>query len=309
MRTHLIMNSHKLATQDRGAECRAGPGCGEGKDGRRDGRGCVLEGVTQRCFGRCRKRSRIRKSCDGTARRRAIELPTAGRNRRIPTKDSRRVRRRATAKEKATRRSSRASATSVARRVTCRRIASPKKRVHPRGEGLAETGCIDMASIDLNALEIGAVQLREGDRKIRIGTDSCAAVTVFPKTVADDYTRCSKRQAKQRVTGRRQASFCRILVREQCRSSSQESLRYVNPRVADTHRALMAVSEMNDMGHDVFSPRSDRDRCVPQGQWHEAGARVSEWSFRVACRACSFFLALEQIEDMMVKIARAERPN
>ena len=36
------------------------------------------------------------------------------------------------------------------------------------------------------------------------------------------------------------------------------SLRYVNPRVADTHRALMAVLEMNDMGHDVCFPRSDR---------------------------------------------------
>ena len=36
------------------------------------------------------------------------------------------------------------------------------------------------------------------------------------------------------------------------------SLRYVNPRVSDTHRAVMALSEMNDMGHDVFFPRSDR---------------------------------------------------
>ena len=44
-----------------------------------------------------------------------------------------------------------------------------------------------MASTDLNVLAIGAGQLREGDRKIRIGSDSCAAVTVFPKTVADDH--------------------------------------------------------------------------------------------------------------------------
>ena len=32
----------------------------------------------------------------------------------------------------------------------------------------------------------------------------------------------------------------------------------VPPRVADTHRVLMVVSEMNDMGHDVFFSRSDR---------------------------------------------------
>ena len=50
------------------------------------------------------------------------------------------------------------------------------------GDELAETGCIEMASIDLNALEIGAVQWPEKDRKLRIGIDSRAAVTVFPKT-------------------------------------------------------------------------------------------------------------------------------
>ena len=34
-----------------------------------------------------------------------------------------------------------------------------------------------MASIELNALEIGSVQASEESRKIRIGIDSCAAVT------------------------------------------------------------------------------------------------------------------------------------
>ena len=52
---------------------------------------------------------------------------------------------------------------------------------------LAETGCIEMASVDLNALEIGAVQLPEEDHRIRVGIGSCGAVTVFPKSVADDY--------------------------------------------------------------------------------------------------------------------------
>ena len=64
-------------------------------------------------------RTRTRRSCAGTARRRDIELPIAARNRRTTTKDSRRVRRKATAKEKATRTSSRASATIVASQVTC----------------------------------------------------------------------------------------------------------------------------------------------------------------------------------------------
>ena len=88
-------------------------------------------------------------------------------------------------------------------------------------EGLAETQCIDMASIDLIALEIGAVQLPEKDRKIRVGIDSCAAVTVFPKTVADDCPMLqTPGKARQRVTGRRQTSFCWMLVCEKCRASS-----------------------------------------------------------------------------------------
>ena len=76
------------------------------------------------------------------------------------------------------------------------------------------------------------------------------------------------------------------------------SPRYVNPRVADTHRALMAVSEMNDMGHVVFFPRSDRRHQgirVPREQWHETGARESEWSVRVAGRTCS--IQPEYIEE------------
>ena len=55
------------------------------------------------------------------------------------------------------------------------------------GDELAEKGCIEMASIDLTALEIGVVQWSKEDRKLRIGIDSRAAVTVFPKTVAEGY--------------------------------------------------------------------------------------------------------------------------
>ena len=71
-----------------------------------------------------------------------------------------------------------------------------------------ETGGIDVVGIDLSALEIGAVHLLEGDHKTRIRIDSCVAVLVFPKTVADDYP-----LAKQRVTGQRLASCCWIEVK------------------------------------------------------------------------------------------------
>ena len=49
----------------------------------------------------------------------------------------------------------------------------------------------------------------------------------------------------------------------------------------------MAVSEMNDMGHDVFFfqvRQEDQGVRAPREQGHEAGARQSEWRIRVAGR-------------------------
>ena len=115
-----------------------------------------------------------------------------------------------------------------------------------------------MANVDLNALEIGAVQLPEKGHIIRIGIDSCAAVTVFPKSVADDYPMLDtpgKAKSYRPASGKLLPDLGARKVQVKLRDGS---LRYVKMRVADTHRALMAVSEMNDMGHDVFFPRSDR---------------------------------------------------
>ena len=52
IRTHLIMNSHRLATfQDGSDERQASPKCSDGKIGRRNGRGCLHERI-QVCFQR-----------------------------------------------------------------------------------------------------------------------------------------------------------------------------------------------------------------------------------------------------------------
>ena len=124
-------------------------------------------------------------------------------------------------------------------------------------DGSAETGRIEMARIDLNAWEIGAVQLPEKDHGIRLGIDWCLEVTVFPKTVADD---CLVLLTPGKAKRYRPASGKLLLdlgARQVQVRMKDGSLRYVNQRVADTHRALVAVSEMNDMGHDVFFPRND----------------------------------------------------
>ena len=96
------------------------------------------------------------------------------------------------------------------------------------------------------------------DHRIRIGIDACAAVTVFPKSAADDYPMLDtpgKAKSYRPASGKLLPDLGARKVQVKLRD---RSLRYVNPRVVNTHIALMAVSEMNDMGHDVFFPRSDR---------------------------------------------------
>ena len=75
-------------------------------------------------------------------------------------------------------------------------------------ECLAETRGIDMASTDLNVLAIGAGQLREGDRKIRIGSDSVCGSDGVPEDGGGRPPDAPKntRQSKELQTGVRQAS-------------------------------------------------------------------------------------------------------
>ena len=184
-----------------------------------------------------------------------------------------------------------------------------------------------MASIDLNALEIGAVQLLEKEHKIRIGVDPGAAVIAFPKTVADDslvlHTPGKTRSCRP-ASGKLLPDLGARKVQVKLKDGS---LGYMNPRVADTHRALMVVSQMNDMGHDVFFPRSDRG--IKGCAYHEGSGtkleleRVSgvfelpvelvpcshSTSKNITSDTYSSLLALEQIGDMVVRIATADHPN
>ena len=119
---------------------RQGPECGEGKDGRRDG-----QRDSPKVLPKVPARVRTQKLCVGSARGRAID--------KGQSKGSKIGRQQRT-------RSSRASAASVANR------RSKETGAFEAGEeGLAETGCIEMAIIDLNALEIEAVQLPERDEQ------------------------------------------------------------------------------------------------------------------------------------------------
>ena len=104
-------------------------------------------------------------------------------------------------------------------------------------------------------------------------SDSCAAVTVFPKS-ADDYPMLDmpgKAKSYRPASGKFLPDLGARKVQVKLRNGS---LRYVNPRVGDTHRALMAVSEMDDMGHDVFFQRSDRG--IKAYAYHESSGTKLE---------------------------------
>ena len=184
-----------------------------------------------------------------------------------------------------------------------------------------------MASIKLNALEIGSVQVSEGNRKLRSGIDSRAAVTVFPKTVAED---CPVRKTPGKAKSCRPASG-KLLpdfgARKVQVKLQDRSFRCVSPRVADTHRALMAVSEMNDMGHDVFFPRSDRGNkayACHAGSGTKLELERANGVFELPVEpvpykrttskssntgASSSFSAREQLGSLMKKIGKTEHPK
>ena len=160
--------------------------------------------------------------------------------------------------------------------------------------------------------------------RIRVGIDSCAAVTVFPKSVADDHPMLDmpgKAKSYRPASGKLLPDLGARKVQVKLRDGH---LRYVNPRVADTHRVLMAV---NDMGHDVFFPRSDRG--IQAYAYHESrGTKLvlervigvfelpvelvpySQSTLKNSTSGSySSLSALEQIKDMMVRVMTVDHPN
>ena len=151
--------------------------------------------------------------------------------------------------------------------------------------------------------------------------DSRAAVTVFPKTVAEDYTvrkTPGKAKSYRPVSGK----FLPDLGSRKAQVRLQDrSFRCVNPRVA------MAVSEMNEMGHDVFFPSSDRG--IKAYAYHESSGTkleletvngVSEFPVELVpykrttskasnTGASSSLSAPEQLGSLMKKIGKTEHPK
>ena len=101
---------------------------------------------------------------------------------------------------------------------------------------LAETRCVDMVNVDLNALEIGKVAKFRVE-SIRVLQRLCPLI--FVGSLTKSCRSCvdlSARKVKGKLRG---VSFWNA-----------------NPRMAETCEVLVAVSE-NDMSHDVIFPCYD----------------------------------------------------
>ena len=128
---------------------------------------------------------------------------------------------------------------------------------------------VDMVSADLNAMEIGSVLLLERNREIQSGIESRVAVAVFALPSVKDCKSCLDLKARKVNRKLRDATFWRA-----------------NPGAAETCKVSMAVSETNDMSHDVFFPCCDEgtEVCVcHEGRRSKLELRA-ERSLRVASR-------------------------
>ena len=142
-------------------------------------------------------------------------------------------------------------------------------------EELAETECIEMASVVLNALEIGAVQLSK--RIIEFVLESIRVLQGFSKSVTDDNlmldtpgqarSGCAKSpsQAQRRVSQIRNPESC---------GHAQS----VDGGVRDERNGTRCLFPKERQRHQGVR--------VPREQWHETGARESELSVPVASRTC-----------------------
>ena len=222
---------------------RGGPAfsSGDGKDGRRDGRG--LRGYCEKEGHRtleCRKRQKgVGKGKSKGAKKRRWQRC-----------------------QKKARKGSKANASSVASRGTCRKTAGPKRDEcvgDEQGGALVEGGVLRHGEHRVEcAGDRVCTSVRKSKDSSHWNRHMCSSDSV-PENSSRRLPRAHEtRQSKELQASVGQA-FARSWVQERRRSNSKMgSLRYVNPRVADTHKDLMAVSEMNDIGHDVFFPRSDR---------------------------------------------------
>ena len=116
----------------------------------------------------------------------------------------------------------------------------------------------EIGGVDLNSIEINAVEPPGTPQIIRIGVDSCAGTTVFPVDFAKNYP--LKETEKSRNGTSYKAANGQLIWNQGERRVNIDipgaGCRRIKGQVTHVHKPLLAVSEMVDADHDVmFSKR------------------------------------------------------
>ena len=186
-------------------------------------------------------------------------------------------------------------------------------------EPSSETRCFDMASVDLNALEIRSAHVSEGNRKLRIGINSCAAVTVFPENSSRRLHKApDTRQSKELQAGVGQAC-----ARSGCKKGAGQIQRWVS-----SMREPSSGGRAQSLGGCVGDERHGSRRVLSLERTTRAVAR--SWSSRANgvfefpvelvpyerssskssnTGAYSSLSAIEQIGSLMHKICEYRAPK
>ena len=162
------------------------------------------------------------------------------------------------------------------------------------------------------------MQLPEEAHRIRIGIDSCAAVTVFPKNVADDFPVLHVPGMSKRYRPASVKLLSDVGARKVQVELKDRSLRYVSPRIAGTHKAFDGgVRDEQHGTRCLLSQESDRNiKAYPYDEG--SGTKLELESVNgvfelpvelVPYSQCSSLSALEQIKEVMVRAPIVDHPN
>ena len=282
VRTHLIMNSHRLATfQDIKTEvtnvkqaqsavkARSGDAMDVGaftKGSKGASKGSGKKQDSEVVCWHCEKKGHRASDC-----RKKERDNDSGKQKGSKKGDS---------KGRATRKRSKANATSVARQVTCQRT---KKRLHSR-DRMHRNGKRRFERIgDWSSAVVG-----KGSQNSYWNRFVCCSDCVSQECCGRLSNARHARQSEKPQTGVRQASS-----RSGCANSPSQAQRRV-PQIREPESCGSAQSVDGGVRDERHGTRcllpKERHRHqgvrIPKEQWHETGARENEWGVGVASQNC-----------------------
>ena len=115
--------------------------------------------------------------------------------------------------------------------------------------------------LSLSVLDVCA--LNPNDGKVRIGIDSGAGVTVWPRDLCNDGRPTMETPESRSGIGYLGAQEGAPSIKDEgCRQyrvvDGQQKTRDLKVRVANVRKPLLAVADLNDLGHDVVFPATAR---------------------------------------------------